>query len=70
MAEYAQSIVAKLAAACPDVEYATEIVDNDWYVEIKITYGDYSILVDIYDMLDYYECYVIKAEASLAEAEA
>lgn len=70
MTEYAQSIVTKLAAACPDVEYSTEIVDNDWYVEIKITYGDYSILVDIYDMLDYYECYVIEAEASLAEAEA
>lgn len=70
MAEYAQSIVTKLAAACPDVGYTTEIVDNDWYVEITITYGDYSILVDIYDMLDYYECYVIKAEASLAEAEA
>lgn len=70
MTEYAQSIVAKLAATCPDVEYATEIVDNDWYVEITITYGDYTILVDIYDMLDYYECYVIKAEASLAEAEA
>lgn len=70
MTEYAQSIVTKLAAACPDVGYTTEIVDNDWYVEITITYGDYSILVDIYDMLDYYECYVIKAEASLAEAEA
>lgn len=70
MAEYAQSIVTKLAAACPDVEYTTEIVDNDWYVEITITYGDYSISVDIYDMLDYYECYVIEAEASLAEAEA
>jgi hypothetical protein len=70
MTEYAQSIVTKLAAACPDVEYATEIVDNDWYVEITITYGDYTILVDIYDMLDYYECYVIEAEASLAEAEA
>ena len=70
MAEYAQSIADKLAAACPDVEYTAEIVDNEWYVEITITYGDYTILVDIYDMLDYYECYVIKAEASLAEAEA
>lgn len=70
MTEYAQSIVTKLAAACPDVGYTTEIVDNDWYVEITITYGDYSILVDIYDMLDYYECYVIEAEVSLAEAEA
>lgn len=73
MEEYAQDIVTKLAAACPDVEYTTSI-ESDFYGDyyLTIVYGNYSIEVGVisYEGYGYSFNFVVQAEVTLAEAEA